>query len=128
MFCVALHICACEMLSLLRKLRAVAFQKRSLTDACPFMGREHTPLVGGSKQGEMGEISGQHCKSLIGDNALLFLVPVLHLLSSQKGFLLHLFSGFRHGMLLFCFCFRKRIVLFFVHGLHYNTASTLSST
>ena len=94
MFCVALHICACEMLSLLRKLRAVAFQKGSPTDACPFMGREHTPLVGGSKEGEMGKVSSQNRESLIGDDALLFLVPVVHLLPSQKGFLLNLFSSF----------------------------------
>jgi len=64
----------------------------------------------------MGEISGQNRESLIRNDALLLVVPLLHLLPSFVSFLLHLFHCFRHETLLLSFlCFRKRIVLFNVH-------------
>jgi len=82
------------------KLRAVAIQKRSLADACTFMRRGHAHLLVRFEEGDMGEISGQKRQRFLGHDALLFLVPVLHLLPSHVGFLLNLFHCFWHGTLL----------------------------
>jgi len=114
--------------TLLRKLRAVALQKRFLTDACAFVRRNHAHVLVGSKQGDMSKVGGEKRESLIRDDALLFLVPMSHLLPSHIGFLLHLFHRFWHRTLLCCFCFTKRTILFLVHGLHSTPASTTSST
>jgi len=89
------------------KLRAVAIQERPLADASAFMRRNRTHLLVGSEEGEMGKVSGQYGEGLIGDDALLFLVPLLHLLSSHVGFLLDLFHRFGHVALLFCFLLQQ---------------------
>jgi len=48
----------------------------------------------------MGKVSGQNRECFIGNDALLVLVPVPHLLPSHIGFLLHLFHRIWHGTLL----------------------------
>jgi hypothetical protein len=100
--------------SVLRKLRRVPFEERFLADPCTFMCSDHTHVLVGSKENEMGKISGQDGKGLTLDDALLLAMPLPHLLAPHIGFLLDLLHAFEHNQLLFC-CIRlkKRIALFF---------------
>jgi hypothetical protein len=64
------------------------------------MRRDYAQVLVGFKERDVGKISGQDQQSLICDDALLLVMPLLHLLASHIGFLLDLFHGFWHDVLL----------------------------
>jgi hypothetical protein len=66
------------------------------------MSSDHAHVLVGFKERDLCKISGQDREGLIIDDALLLVVPLLHLLASHIGFLLDLFHGFWHDALLLC--------------------------